>query len=252
MRSFLVFCAALFACGSAAFAADWPKWMGPDGDNVWREDGVLTKFPKSGLKVVWKAPVAGGYAGPAVSSGRVYVTDYVTKDNVKVSNFDRKEFTGRERVLCLDEASGKLIWKHEYDVKYDISYPAGPRCTPVVEGNRVYTLGAEGNLFCFVGDYCRRSGLGQQANILYNLMPVDKIDGLVVGNILREPFLTPDEITSFHKWFPVSTVSLVKSAEEVGATITMSSFKDGNIITHDEFCIPQYHHHPCHFWGVTC
>ena len=71
---------------------------------------------------------------------------------MKIDNFDRKEFTGTERVLCLDETTGKEKWQHEYPVKYTISYPAGPRCTPIVDGDKVYTLGAEGNLICFKAD----------------------------------------------------------------------------------------------------
>ncbi|MEM8668405.1 MAG: PQQ-binding-like beta-propeller repeat protein [Planctomycetota bacterium] len=130
-------------------ADDWPQWMGPKRDNVWRETGVMKKFPEAGPKVLWRAPVAGGYAGPAVVGERVFVTDYVTTDNVKIENFSRDEFTGTERVLCLDAKSGSVIWKHEYPVTYGISYPAGPRCTPTVEGGLVYTLGAEGQLFCF-------------------------------------------------------------------------------------------------------
>ena len=126
---------------------DWPQWMGPGRDNVWNTTEVLDKFPTGGQKVLWRTPIAGGYAGPAVVGDRVYVTDYVTKD--KVDNFDRKEFSGQERVLCIDAKSGKEIWKKEYPVKYTISYPAGPRCTPIVDGNHVYTLGAEGDLFCF-------------------------------------------------------------------------------------------------------
>ncbi|MBX7104793.1 MAG: PQQ-binding-like beta-propeller repeat protein [Gemmataceae bacterium] len=123
--------------------------MGPQRDNIWRESGIVDKFPAGGPKVVWRAKVAGGYAGPAVVGNRVYVTDYVTKSDVKVDNFKRKEFTGSERVLCLDAATGKEVWKHEYPVTYGISYPAGPRCTPTVADGKVYTLGAEGNLFCF-------------------------------------------------------------------------------------------------------
>ncbi|HKQ39890.1 MAG TPA: PQQ-binding-like beta-propeller repeat protein, partial [Verrucomicrobiae bacterium] len=56
---------------------------------------------------------------------------------------------GTERVLCIDERDGKLLWKHEYDCPYDMSYPAGPRATPLVEDDRVYSLGAEGDLSCF-------------------------------------------------------------------------------------------------------
>ncbi|MCI0701481.1 MAG: PQQ-binding-like beta-propeller repeat protein, partial [Planctomycetia bacterium] len=49
---------------------------------------------------------------------------------------------------CLDVKTGKQIWKHDYDCAYQISYPAGPRCTPLVHDGKVYTLGAMGNLCC--------------------------------------------------------------------------------------------------------
>ena len=130
-------------------AEDWPQWMGKDRDNIWKETGIVDKFPSDGLKVLWRTEIDGGYAGPAVADGRVFITDYVTADDVQVANFERQTFTGVERVLCLDEKSGDILWKHEYPVNYSVSYPAGPRCTPTVEENRVYTLGTEGHLFCF-------------------------------------------------------------------------------------------------------
>ena len=127
---------------------DWPQWMGPTRDSVWHEDGIVERFPAAGPQVLWRTPIAGGYAGAAVAGGRVFVTDYVTDADVKVANFERKASTGRERVLCLDEATGKILWKHEYPVTYTIAYPAGPRCTPTVHDGRVTTLGAEGDLLC--------------------------------------------------------------------------------------------------------
>jgi len=60
----------------------------------------------------------------------------------------RSEMKGIERVLCLDAKTGKEVWKHEYDCPYSISYASGPRATPTVHAGKVYTLGAEGNLFC--------------------------------------------------------------------------------------------------------
>lgn len=149
MRLFSYAVLALVSLPLLAHADNWPQWMGPKRDNVWREDGLLDKFPEGGPRVVWRAPVAGGYAGPAVADGAVFVCDYKSDSDVKIDNFDRKEFTGVERVQCLDEATGKERWHHEYPVKYTISYPAGPRCTPVINGDKVYTLGAEGNLICF-------------------------------------------------------------------------------------------------------
>ena len=130
-------------------AEDWPNWMGPNRDNVWNIAKPPQSLPSGSLKANWTAPVAGGYSGPAVVGNRIYVTDLVTKADAKVDNFGRKSFDGTERVLCFDANTGKAIWKHEYNVTYAISYPAGPRCTPVVDGGNVYTLGAEGDLFCF-------------------------------------------------------------------------------------------------------
>ena len=94
--------------------------------------------------------MGGGYAGPAVAGGRVFVTDRVLPQNASNPNdpFKRELVPGQERVLCFNEADGKLLWTHAYDCPYMISYPAGPRTTPLVAGGKVYTLGAEGHLCC--------------------------------------------------------------------------------------------------------
>ena len=131
-------------------ADDWPQWLGPQRDAVWREVNILKEFPQTGPKITWRASIGAGYAGPAVAGGRVYVTDRLLKTgSANPSNpFDRGSVPGSERVLCLDERTGKVLWSHEYDCAYTLSYAAGPRVTPLVSGNQVYTLGAEGNLLC--------------------------------------------------------------------------------------------------------
>jgi len=131
-------------------ADDWPQWLGPKRDGVWREDGLVEKFPADGPPVRWRVPIGGGYTGPAVADGRVYVMDRQLPaggSNPK-NAFDRSRIPGSERVLCLDAADGKELWKHEYDCPYTVSYAGGPRATPVVSGGKVYALGAEGNLWC--------------------------------------------------------------------------------------------------------
>ena len=140
----------ILALSSPARADDWPQWLGPRRDGVWRESGLLTEFPKEGLKVRWRVPVGGGYAGPAVADGKVYVMDRQLAVGTKrpPNPFARITIPGSERVICFDEKSGNLIWTHEYDCPYSLSYSAGPRTTPAVDGDRVYTLGAEGDLFC--------------------------------------------------------------------------------------------------------
>lgn len=134
----------------ALHADDWPQWLGPQRDGVWRETGIVESFPPDGLKFRWRVAIGGGYAGPAVANGRVYVMDrQLAKGASNPSNpFSRGEIPGNERVLCLNEADGKLLWQHDYDCAYAVSYPAGPRVTPTVHHGKVYTLGAEGNLVC--------------------------------------------------------------------------------------------------------
>jgi outer membrane protein assembly factor BamB len=139
-------------------AEDWPQWLGPKRDGIWRETGIVDKFPKDGPPVVWKIPVGGGYCGPAIAEGRVFVMDRMQTDAKPLPKNNLGDPTkgagaGTERVLCFDAKTGKEIWKHEYDCTYSkVAYPSGPRCTPVVEGGRVYTLGTMGDLFCLSAD----------------------------------------------------------------------------------------------------
>lgn len=136
-------------CVTCASADDWPQWMGPTRDGTYAEQGLLAKFPEKGLKVLWRTPIAGGYAGPAVVGDRVFVTDFVKEAGDAVNDpSKRAEVSGKERVHCLDRSTGKIVWTHEDARSYKISYPAGPRTTPTVDGGKVYTLGAEGHLLC--------------------------------------------------------------------------------------------------------
>lgn len=139
----------LAACCPITRADDWPQWQGPQRDSIWRETGIVTVIPKNGLPVVWRTRVQGGYAGPAVADGRVYLTDYVCRvGELTNAPNDRTVLEGSERILCLDAATGKVLWEHQYDCPYSISYASGPRCTPTVYEGHVYVVGAEGNLLC--------------------------------------------------------------------------------------------------------
>ena len=150
-KSFSLLMLGMSALGSSARGDDWPQWLGPERDGVWRESGIIDKFPEGGPTVRWRTPIGGGYAGPAVAGGRVYVNDRVLAKGTRNPDnpFQRGKIPGTERVLCLDERDGKIIWRHEYECAYSISYAAGPRTTPIVRDKRVYSLGAEGHLFCF-------------------------------------------------------------------------------------------------------
>ena len=132
----------VFTLGFAAAsvrAEDWPEWRGKGRGGVWNETGIVEKFPASGLKVAWRTPLHGGYSGPAVAAGRVFVTDFAPTEKK----------SGIERALCLDEKTGAILWKTEWQADYaGISYDTGPRATPTVDGDRVYVLGGRGIMNC--------------------------------------------------------------------------------------------------------
>jgi outer membrane protein assembly factor BamB len=130
---------ALVCCGSLT-TEDWPQWRGARRDGVYRETGIVDKLPEK-LRYRWRKKIGAGYAGPAVAAGRVYVMDGVTES-------DGGRPTG-ERVLCLDAKNGDTIWTHGYSCeRYTVQYASGPRVTPTVDGDRVYTLGTMGDLHC--------------------------------------------------------------------------------------------------------
>lgn len=122
-----------------ALAEDWPEWRGKGRRGIWNESNIVDSFPDKGLTVAWRTPVRGGFAGPAVAAGRVFVTDFERSSGTK----------GIERALCLGEKTGTILWTREWDADYQgISYATGPRATPTVDGDRVYVVGGTGRLLC--------------------------------------------------------------------------------------------------------
>ena len=102
---------------------DWPQWRGAGREGVWREQGIVETLPAGGLPVRWRSPLGPGFSGPAVAKGRVYVMDLdigrgCAKD-VKTQWNYRDKTTGRERVVCLDEATGKELWTRAYPSPID-------------------------------------------------------------------------------------------------------------------------------------
>lgn len=141
MKYAAIICLLLNAC--LAGASDWTQWSGNDRKGTWEETGILTKFPKEGLQPVWKVDIGSGYSAPVVASGRVFVMDYRPKQ-------DTKTLEAVERVLCLDEQSGEILWTHEWMTHYRRqlqSYATGPRAALLVQGNSVYGIGATGQVF---------------------------------------------------------------------------------------------------------
>jgi outer membrane protein assembly factor BamB len=128
----------LVAAGwAAALADDWPRWRGPRADGTWRRGRITESFPATGLPRLWRQPIGPGYSGLAVAAGRVYTMDRPAAP------------ADRERIVCLDAATGQPVWEHVYEARYGkLDYGKGPRGAPTVLDGRVYTLGAVGHLLC--------------------------------------------------------------------------------------------------------
>ena len=148
LRTSILSISTLLITCSVSFAQDWNQWQGPDRDGTWNEEGLVETFGET-PNVLWRKEIAGGYAGPAVADGRVIVVDYLRSEGDATPNPGKKsELKGQERIHCFDIESGEQLWSHTYDCNYKISYPAGPRATPAIDGDHVYTCGAEGHMFC--------------------------------------------------------------------------------------------------------
>ncbi|HEY5912810.1 MAG TPA: PQQ-binding-like beta-propeller repeat protein [Verrucomicrobiae bacterium] len=120
-----------------ASANDWPQWRGPERDGISTETGLLKTWPADGPSLAWKATGLGlGYSGVAVSAGKIY-----TLGDLKDANY----------LFVCDEQSGKQLWSAKIGEAGAPGWGgfAGPRCTPTVDGNRVYVVGQFGDIACF-------------------------------------------------------------------------------------------------------
>jgi outer membrane protein assembly factor BamB len=129
----------LLALAPLAAAGDWPTLLGPTRDNVSPEKGIIAPWPKEGLKKVWECELGIGFAPPVVAGGKL---------------FEFGRFDDTARLTCRDAKTGKPIWKFEYPTDYEdrYGYEPGPRACPMVDGDRVYIVGAEGMLHCLTTD----------------------------------------------------------------------------------------------------
>jgi outer membrane protein assembly factor BamB len=124
----------LLLLGVAARAADWPQWLGPNRDGSSTETVAAWK---TAPKVLWRQPVGEGHSSPVVAGGRVFLhTRVKDKDDEEVAAFDAK--------------TGTPVWKTPYPRgAFKSLFGNGPRGTPAVAGDRVYTFGITGMLTCF-------------------------------------------------------------------------------------------------------
>lgn len=115
--------------------SDWAKFLGPNGDGSSPETGVDAALWDPHPPILWTTSLGVSYGAPAVVGNRVL-------------QFDR--FDDAERLTCYSARTGQEAWRLETPIEYDdmYGYNNGPRCSPIVEDNLVYTYGVAGQLSC--------------------------------------------------------------------------------------------------------
>ncbi len=124
----------MVACQPLA-AEDWPNFLGPRFDGTSVEKGLIQNWPSAGPPVLWSRALGASYSAPVTSRGRLIL-------------FHRLQ--DQEVVEAVDASTGAAIWTQSYPTAYvdRFGYNGGPRSSPTIDGERLYTFGAEGKLTC--------------------------------------------------------------------------------------------------------
>lgn len=114
---------------SESDSQDWPQWRGPNRNGAVAESGIARRWSTDGPVELWRKSIGDGYAGIAISNGRVY-TSYADADD--------------EILVSLDAESGEELWRYRLNERFNEQFGNGPRSTPVVDGDRIYAMGSYG------------------------------------------------------------------------------------------------------------
>jgi outer membrane protein assembly factor BamB len=122
----------------ARVPADWPQWQGPDRTNISKETGLLKEWPSAGPTAIWSAGgIGGGYGSLAIVGERVYVQGMRNGSSI---------------ISALNRADGKQVWSKNLGRAQSNDQGDGPRGTPTIDGDRLYTLTESGDLWCLKTD----------------------------------------------------------------------------------------------------
>jgi len=132
---FTFFVVVLFLAATVASAQEWTQWRGPARDGSVSAKDAPAAWPET-LKQNWRVEIGEGYSSPVVTNGHVFV--HVRKDPEEI-------------VESINLADGKVLWQQKYQAvfqknQYAVEMAKGPNSTPLVVGNRLFTLGVTGIL----------------------------------------------------------------------------------------------------------
>src|SRR5918993_3151225 len=123
----------------------WRQWGGPNRNFVVNATGLADKWAETGPPVVWSRPLGTGHSAVLVDDGRLFTMYRAGNGRAKQGPWDEEE-----AVIAMDAATGKTLWEHKYPSRReDFSFGAGPHSTPLIVGDRLFTIGTNKQLFAF-------------------------------------------------------------------------------------------------------
>jgi outer membrane protein assembly factor BamB len=183
---------------------DWPQWQGQDRTAVSKETGLLQDWPKGGPPLLWSIDtLGGGYSTPSIAAGRIFGMSYRGEDEV---------------VWALDEKTGEEIWSVKIgDANRKVGYNDGSRCTPTIEGDRLYALGVSAELVCLQT---------KDGKAIWHKNLRKDFNGDVGGwGYSESPLIDGDKLLCTPGGKKATLAALDK---KTGDTIWMAAIKDGN------------------------
>lgn len=128
----------LFSHQLHAQTKDWPQWRGPNRDGIGSEKNLLDDWTTTKPRLVWnskevnggKKDIGVGWSSVSISKGKIFTMGDHGKDCF---------------VYALEQGTGKRLWEKKIG---GTRGDRGPRCTPTVDGDRVYALTNDGQLAC--------------------------------------------------------------------------------------------------------
>lgn len=124
-----------FLLSTTVSAQEWTQWRGPSRDGSVSVKNTPATWSEA-LQRSWRVEIGEGYSSPVVAGGRAFVHGRSDPEEI---------------VASINLADGKIIWQQKYQAnfkknQYAVQMAKGPNSTPLVVGNRLFTLGVTGIL----------------------------------------------------------------------------------------------------------
>ena len=191
---------------TAARSADWPQFNGPLRDRICREEGLLQQWPDGGPKLLWSLEGLGrGFSTVAIAGERIFTMGDLVDEKQQEAQF----------VLAYDLHTRQRRWA----TQVGLPFQTGPRCTPTVDGERVYALGTEGALVCLAVE---------SGEILWQRNLVDDFGGKImsVWKYSESPLVDGEQVICTPGGDDAAMVALNKMTGDVIWKCTIPSLGD--------------------------